>query len=653
MINTLKRLFRILLCGSIGSFLLTICLTPEAAFAHASFLRSDPEPNSVLQQSPQRILITFMENVDPNLSVIKVLNSQGKQVDNGDTGRYQDDLLSVEVTLPILPDGVYTVSWHDVSLIDGHSLNGSFAFRVGQGPPPAPSLTASPLLQNPAEPILRWIGFLSILTMVGSLVFELFVSRPFITASGAGEEINLMARRMTFRSLKLVWLAGGALFLASAGELVVKTAAAHQVPLYLALGHQPISFAFQTSWGHLWLARMFLLLGIFGVTGVLYSRYTTVRYALRLDWRVYSLVLAAGVLMTISLSSHGAAMPQIREAATFSDYFHLLAASFWTGGIVYLATVAPPAMKYLRQKTRMIIPDQADNPSAKVSPQAYCPSGHTLALGRFAFIALISAGVLVITGMFSSWAQVSSISAIGTPYGIDLIIKVSLVVALLVLGSVNFLWVLPSLATRARALRVLHVTVAAQAIIVVVVISSVGFLVSQEPARQVAPTQAIDKANPVSLKTSVDWAQIGLQVEPGQVGSNILLVSLKDLKGNPVKDASSVGLLISWPNADLGPYWQYAISSGSGLYTLQTDFNLAGEWQAEIAIWKPGDFDVRTIFKFRVLPLGAENNPPIIPSTRTGNILWGLEILLMALLIPAALLLTRRFRTRSVKSPRL
>ena len=54
-------------------------------------------------------------------------------------------------------------------------------------------------------------------------------------------------------------------------------------------------------------------------------------------------------------------------------------------------------------------------------------------------------GTLIVTGLYSGWAQVTMIDAVATPYGRTLVVKLFLVGVLLTLGCLNLLWVRPRL----------------------------------------------------------------------------------------------------------------------------------------------------------------------------------------------------------------
>ena len=54
---------------------------------------------------------------------------------------------------------------------------------------------------------------------------------------------------------------------------------------------------------------------------------------------------------------------------------------------------------------------------------------------RFSVVAGLSVIVLVATGIFSTWAQVTVVPAIETPYGVTLLVKLGIVAVILVLAD--------------------------------------------------------------------------------------------------------------------------------------------------------------------------------------------------------------------------
>lgn len=468
-----KPMYRLSLTILAGIFLGTLAMSLQPVHivqAHPDLDRSEPAANSVSQQPPGKVVLWFAEAVDIKFSGIKVLDATNKEWDNGDLAVYQNDPTALTVSLPTLPDGIYTVAWHNTSAVDGHSLSGSFVFYVGITPAGAPAITIQnqPLLQSPFEPVVHWIQLFGIIAVLGALIFEVFITRPILGANSAAA-FRSMELKAEYRTLFVVLLGSGLSLIGSLGELFTKAAVAGSTLQSLPFG-SAIQIILQTYWGHFWIWRVLVLLVLAGVAVLVLVDWSPQRSGRR-PWQISAIALSAGVLFLYSMVGHDAAVTSIHTTAVFTDYLHLIAASVWVGGIIYLAVVMPSIMKLYRSAAK------------DVGSGTYCPTSHIRALRRFSFLALLSAGVLAITGLYSAWAQVGILSALTKPYGVTLLIKIGLVLILAVLGAVNLMWVRPRLGDDRQALSVLGKATGAQAMLGVVVMLTVGILVSLNPAR--------------------------------------------------------------------------------------------------------------------------------------------------------------------------
>ncbi|MBQ10866.1 MAG: hypothetical protein CMJ45_04885 [Planctomyces sp.] len=410
------------------------------------------------------------------------------------------------------------------------------------------------------------------------------------------------------------------LLLASCAQLLLQASVVHDISMVEAMGAPAGSILVDTEWGRLWLWRV----GLLSVMAVLLG----LAYAVReegpapvdsirsLRPTLWTLVVAAGagILLTLSLVSHGAATTEVRSAAIFSDYLHLLAAALWVGGLFRLVMGFPLALS------------------------AGSAAGPRVAMGamvpRFSTVAFLSVGTLVITGMFGTWAQVTVAQAVATPYGWSLVAKLGLVLPLLGLGAVNLLWIRPRLTSDGGA-RWFRMLVAGEALLALLVLLSVGMLTSLEPARQVASREGIGQANILSFQDTTEGTDISLEIQPGRVGPNSYLVSLKDRLGNPIPNATDVSLRLSYLDADLGEVAASSTAQGDGTYLLEEGLlNIAGPWQVELVVLRPDAFDARTAFRFEI-GASISGSAGITPSAETGKLLWGIELALLGVLFLA------------------
>jgi copper transport protein len=220
--------------------------------AHADLERSEPAANSVLERSPEQVVIWFTEPIEAGFSEIQVLNSQGERVDKGDIAIDRNDPKVMSVTLPSLPNGTYTVAWKNLSTVDGHTPRGAFVFSVGEPTSAAPPLVEAPegpLLGSPLEPVFRWLVLLSALTIVGGLGLELLVTEPVLMRSRSNQSLRILGERLASRTLRLIWIAMGMLLVASLGQLIVQASTVHGIPLYQTLGGPLLVILTDTQWG--------------------------------------------------------------------------------------------------------------------------------------------------------------------------------------------------------------------------------------------------------------------------------------------------------------------------------------------------------------------------------------------------------------------
>ena len=598
---------------------LGLLLLAHPVQAHANLVRALPEPNSVLDQAPTRVAIWFTEPLEPSLSEIRVLDSAGAAVDNGNSQVDANDPTAMSVGLSPVPSGTYTVAWKNVSTVDGHRVRGAFLFSVGQPlEATSPEAPQEPLFQSPLEPALRWLALLAVLAMTGGLLLELLVMRPVFLGSSTHAEVRGLAAPLASRTLILALIASGVFLAASVAQLLLQASVIHEVSIFAALGSPVGSVLADTQWGGLWVWRVALSLGFVGsvATVLVLSRRPGLGHEDRpfqVIARLLALGVACAILWTLSLTSHGAATPGIRTAALLADYMHLLAVSFWVGGLFHFALAIP------------LISRALDSTQRQSCLAALVP--------RFSVLASLSVGVLIVTGVFGAWAQVTVPPALNTPYGLTLVAKLAMVLPLLLLGGMNLLWVRPRLSREQGAGKWLKRFVAGEVVLAILVLASVGVLTSLEPARQVASRQGIGVPASVSFLETVEGTTIALEIAPARVGRNNVTVSLADRLGETITNATDVALRLSYLEADLGEAMASLEPSGAGLYELKgSQLSIAGPWQAELVVRRPDAFDARTAFRFEASPVGTANSAAIAPSQDMANILLGAGLGLLGLL---------------------
>jgi copper transport protein len=558
-------------------------LAPGVASAHASLVRSDPAPESVVERAPSRATLWFAEPIESRFSGIEVYDTARKRVDAGDFRVAGPEGKSASVGLGELPDGTYTVSWRNVSSVDGHSLSGSFAFSVGDAPPVAGPVATEETDSESGVPVvpsalLRALNFLAMAVVVGAFGFHAFVWTPCLQAIKGrlpGACADELKRHAADRTLGIARWGLVALAAGSVGFLALQAVVVSSEPLPAALGG-PLWELLGTRFGLVWLARLVMLMAL---------------AALLLGpapqgWRLWTgLALGAGVLLTSSLNSHGAATGTVTLAL---DWLHLVAMSLWVGGLVQLALVLPAALRRLD------------------------PGGRATLLGSlvpcFSRLALASVGILVGTGVYAAVVHVRHVDALtGTAYGLTLLCKLALLLPLLALGAANLYSGSERLRRLVRPFAGPHAIpqvprflrrVRAEVVLVVGVLAATGALTSLSPASQAAGSGSVWAFSQVR---EVEGGSITLSVDPAAAGPNTIDVLLVSSRGERVTDAEKVAVRLQNRGEGVGQSEEVARRVGSGHYTLSGPYlTVPGVWEVAVVARRPAADDLSAEFSVPV-----------------------------------------------------
>ncbi len=329
----------------------------------------------------------------------------------------------------------------------------------------------------------------------------------------------------------------------------------------------------QTRYGTWWLVRAGVLF-VFAalLLGVAWWRPWRKRFT-----TLVALLGSAALPLPFSMVSHAGAEPAGQATAIAFDYVHLLGASLWVGGILFLAAALGPTVRDLTGAGKRVVLGRA--------------------IPRFSLIALIAWGVMGVTGFYSAWLQVGNIPALtGTPYGQTLILKLILIVPLLLLGAFNLAVVTRKLRhaeteERAEGWGGHFVTaLLAEAVVVTLLLGVVGMLIGTPPARQVMEQQA----NSIRISLQDDGQTGALILTPGGVGQNQYRLELGSgheahLRNPAITDAT---LRLELPERQTGQIDIPLTSVPSGGYEAQgSELAFPGDWRMQVTVRMPGQPD--------------------------------------------------------------
>ena len=138
--STLVRILTAFLIAITG-----IALVPVGANAHADLVRSTPQDGENLPVAPDRIVLTFSEELFEELVEVSILDSSGDLVMATEAEQTPPPGTDVFVPWPAdLPPGEYSVAFRVVSE-DGHPVTGQVAFSYdAAASPPTPEASETP-----------------------------------------------------------------------------------------------------------------------------------------------------------------------------------------------------------------------------------------------------------------------------------------------------------------------------------------------------------------------------------------------------------------------------------------------------------------------------------------------------------------------------
>lgn len=622
---TLRRNF--LIVGLIIGVVALLWGGSGSAQAHAVLVFADPEPNSIVNNSPTEMWILFSEPVEPAFSRITVLSQSGQQVDNGDLTVANEDDTALKVTLPELPEGTYLVSWQVLSTVDGHTTSGTFPFGIGVGELSGEVSAVSSSAQQPTVFSVggRWLNLTGWVLLFGLFVFRLLVWQPVLTSVRLDRAEERLAQTFERTSLKFGYLALALLVVAAILTFI------SQSVQYELLNPDNFRAWLGTRFGLMWLWRLVLTI-LMIAAGVIYLFFRTKRQdAQRIArWQEESaLALAAGLALTISLVSHSAALTSDDASLAFlADFLHVIAAGVWGGGLLLLG-LALWLARPLPEKSK-----------------AWLNWGLIL---NFSALAAGAVGLLLLSGGYLSWQHVGSWTALfGTAYGLTLVAKIALALPAFGLAALNLLVIKPRLKAAStqpeadvagRTQRGFRRLVFAEALFALLVLAAAGYLTDLQRGKD-APVLAEQPTELVLEGQAAADLNVTVNVEPAQVGQNSFDVLLTDETGRPIPEAK-VQLRFTFLGQSMGTAQAWALSSEEpGHYQIDGGYlSLVGPWQIEVAVRRDNAFDAFAAYRVdsglssTFHPMGQESLLERVTQflTQSGGSVTGTALILFAI----------------------
>ena len=419
-------------------------LVPTRAWAHAHLKSSEPAAGARLAAAPTAIRLWFSEQPELTMTFAVLTDSAGRTFPLGSAEREISGLMGIVFhVVGALPAGQYTLSWRTAAS-DGHPSNGKLKFIVGAAvtgtsgvSPPAvtkPATISAPdsmaglaiahketlldagdadAASSIGNSIARALLFLGLLALIGAVSFKLIVLR------GARTVPVELKQRMSQRAAKLGVFSAVAVIVVGLLRLYLESQMMNAMPDMPGMKGMGVSeMVMRTDWGFAF--RLQLAAAAAALVG-----FTMAIRRVRGGWFIAAasaLVLA----ITPALGGHAAASPRFTSLMIAADWLHVLGGASWLGSLLSVMLIGVPIALTLEPVDRW--------PSVASLVNAFSP------------VALVSAGVVVASGLFASWVHLEHLSALWeTTYGQILIVKLLFVAITFAIGAYNFKRVQPQL----------------------------------------------------------------------------------------------------------------------------------------------------------------------------------------------------------------
>jgi copper transport protein len=568
----------------------TIIIIPSApkSYEHAFVEKSDPAASQSLSVPPAKVDVYFSDPVDIKYSEIKVLDSDGNQIQENDQHYITDDQKALSVSLPSnLKNGIYTISTKVLDQTDGHVTEDAFAFGIGQDVPKsvANNLTSSNYQEvSIPEAIARFPSLLGQVIVAGLVSSTLWLWSPISRMPRLAESISQIRVKIDSSMTKMVVI----------GSIIILAAGFAMIIVQSWSINASILDAISTKFGNMWILRMVASSVLFGLSLIMYQKTRKTPTIIAKRYSLLLLGVSFSVLLTTSLISHGAATGQL--VPLLLDFCHNVFASLWIGGIIYLAFVVMPQMKQITNSNISL-------------------SALSIIIPRFSTLVTAVLGAVVITGPFLLYVLEDNLAlTLASFYGQVLIVKLSLAAAMISFGAYHQMFVsnkaisatsnqttrntkMQNTLTDAKPILSRFSTgIKIEAFIGMALIASVAVLVDSGLPSSEFQNQLQSLQNNVfgfvtnNNSNAHGFSQTGfiengsrvvILMNPFATGNNGFTISFLDSNKHQI-DMKSAQLRLTQTDSGIGPITIDTNKTDTGTFVTNTDFGFPGHWTIRV-----------------------------------------------------------------------
>jgi copper transport protein len=443
--------------------------------------KTNPVANSVVQEAPKQVVLTFSESITPVNEKIRVIGPDGKRADSGQI-TVEGAILRIGMA-DNPARGTYLVSFRVISA-DSHPVPGGFTYSYGEQSATPAGLPQQGIENTAASNLIKFNKYLGYLGLV------LLVGAAWVLAL-------LWPARLDRRGAKRVlWTGFGIVAFTTVAGLYLQIPYTSGNALF-AVDSTAVSDVMESRFG----VAMLVRLGVLAVAAILLR--PLIKGTSGTADRVLVLILGGLAALTYSLAGHPAASP-VPAVSVVTDALHLGGAAFWLGGLVMLA---------------LFLLRQADEREAEaILPVWSRWAGFTVS-------------VVLLSGVMAALIEVGTLTAlVDTAYGRWLLLKLGFVGLLLITA-----WFARKLVPRLETGKLRRLVIV-ELVIAAAVLGVTAILTQTTPART-AETIAQTPSQQAYYTTTLDSSlyQLQVEVDPAKVGNNLVHLYAYGPDGKPLK----------------------------------------------------------------------------------------------------------------------
>jgi len=559
---------RALVIAAVVAVALTL---PAAAWAHAALLKTFPTASAEVDTPPTEVRLVYDEVVEPRFAIVSVTDAAAHQQVDGPVHRSASNPYELDAPLKHSAEGWYLVFWRVISA-DGHPVRGAFLYRIGPNPGPPPKFVIPSLTETAVTPgliSLRWLTFLSVMAAIGIFVLRTVIARPVVS--------RVPGTRL--RALSIAFAAALAVGLVATPLYVLLATAQFALRSFWSFGALiPLMDVSAFGRGYLRLELLLALFGVAGAAAIWLDRPEQPRRSVAGLLSLWGALLAAGAVLLVPGTAGHAAQTAPRALSLVFDWLHLASGSLWIGGLIGLLVLW------------------------SALPAATRTAGLAVCVPRFSNVAFVSVAVLLGSGIGAAVIHLPTLATLWqTGYGKTIIIKASLLLAAMLVASVNLLRTKPALArgeNAESAAILLRRLVSVEVVLVTSAIVAAAVLSSYPPPPKalasIGAPSATAGPGPVTEVVERNGYRVDMRVTPNKVAVPDDYTVRLTRNGAPVRGATVIATF-TMLDMDM-PTQAYRLAERSpGVYEHSSEaLVMVGRWGLTFDVQPPGAqaFDV-------------------------------------------------------------